>query len=240
MGRLALPRRLGIMGGMGPMATVDLYRKVVELTPARCDQEHIPIVIDNFPQIEDRTAYLLKHGKSPFNKMLESANRLKQAGAEAILIACNTAHYFADQIQQQADIDIISMIDATVEALRDRNNKGEQLKKIAVLATDGTVKSGLYQKKLAASGFAVVPIDERHQKLVMDCIYSGAKTGKIEPYQEIFQGVVDDINADAYIAACTEIPLFMPKLNNQHKMVDATLVLAKKAVEFALYDQKTA
>ncbi|MDP8079242.1 aspartate/glutamate racemase family protein [Phocoenobacter skyensis] len=233
MGRLTSPKRLGIMGGMGPMATVDLYSKIIALTPASYDQEHIPVVIDSFPQIEDRTAYILEQGETPLPKMLESATRLKQAGAEALLIACNTAHYFAESIQQQIDIPIISIIDATIAELESCNQKSNKLKKIAVLATNGTIKSQLYQTKLTLSGFEVVNLSPSQQKILMDCIYLGAKANKVTEYQDDFQTLIDSIEADAYIAACTEIPLFTPHLKGGYCVIDATLALAKKAVIFA-------
>ncbi|MDP8101328.1 aspartate/glutamate racemase family protein [Phocoenobacter atlanticus] len=235
MGRLTTPKRLGIMGGMGPMATVDLYSKITALTPANCDQEHIPIVIDSFPQIEDRTAYILTQNESPLDKMIESATRLEKAGAEALLIACNTAHYFAEPIQQKIDIPIISIIDAVVEKLKDHNTTAEQeLKKIAILATNGTIKSKLYQTKLELSGFEVINISQPQQDTLMDCIYLGAKAGKVENYQNDFQKLIDNIEADAYVAACTEIPLFIPNLKGEYYIIDATLELAKKAIKFAL------
>ncbi|MDP8098269.1 aspartate/glutamate racemase family protein [Pasteurella atlantica] len=236
MGRLTTPKRLGIMGGMGPMATVDLYSKITALTPANCDQEHIPIVIDSFPQIEDRTAYILTQNESPLDKMIESATRLEKAGAEALLIACNTAHYFAEPIQQKIDIPIISIIDAVIEKIEDHNAVATErkLKKIVVLATNGTIKSKLYQTKLELCGFEVVNMNQSQQDILMDCIYLGAKAGKIDEYQIAFQKLIDNIEADAYVAACTEIPLFIPNLKGEHYIIDATLELAKKAIKFAL------
>lgn len=228
------PKRLGIMGGMGPMATVDFYQKITELTPATCDQDHIPLIIDSYPQIEDRTAFILGRGDDPCPKMIESAQRLKQAGAEAILITCNTAHYFAERIQQTVDIDIIHIVKSAVRAIVDANSAGEHYQRIAVLATDGTVKSGLYQHELERVGLTVVALSDAQQKSLMSCIYDGAKTGKIADYQADFEAIIDAVPADAYIAACTEIPLFAAQLSDDYPIIDATQTLAEQAVRFAL------
>lgn len=233
MGRLT-PKRLGIMGGMGPLATVDFYRKITELTPANCDQDHIPLIIDSYPQIEDRTAFILGHGDDPCPKMIESATRLKQAGAEAILITCNTAHYFVKRIQQAIDVEIIHIVKSAVEAIVEANRTGKNYQRIAVLATDGTVKSGLYQRELEHAGLTVVPLSESQQQRLMSCIYEGAKTGKITDYQADFQAIIDGVSADAYIAACTEIPLFTEQLTGDYPLIDATQALAERAVHVAL------
>ena len=92
---------IGIIGGMGPAATIDLYKKIVENTPAEKDQEHIHVIIDSYPQIEDRTEYILYGGKNPAPRLIESAKRLESAGADALIMPCNTAHYFAKDIENR-------------------------------------------------------------------------------------------------------------------------------------------
>ena len=109
---------LGIIGGMGPLASADLYKKMTELTPATCDQEHLHIVIDSYSQIEDRTKFIMGEGPSPLPKLVESAKRLKNAGCEALLMSCNTAHFFAEDIQKQAGVKILHIARAAVDAKR--------------------------------------------------------------------------------------------------------------------------
>ena len=201
-------KRIGILGGMGPLATIDLYAKIVELTNAAKDQDNIPIVIDNHPQIPDRTAYILHGGEDPFPFMKESATRLKNAGCEAICIA--------------------KIATASIKS------NFPHAKKIAVIATTGTTAAKIYENELIAAGLECVKIPENLMTNIMDCIYKGAKANKLKEYVGLFNETIAAIEADAYIAACTEIPLFLPYATKKDKFVDATLELAKAAVKFGL------
>ena len=128
-------KRIGILGGMGPLATIDLYAKIVELTNAAKDQDNIPIVIDNYPQIPDRTAYILHGGEDPFPFIKESATRLKNAGCEAICIACNTAHFFAKRLTDECGVNILHIAKIATASIK---SNFPHAKKIAVIATTGT------------------------------------------------------------------------------------------------------
>ena len=119
-------KRLGIIGGMGPMATIDLYKKITDLTDAKKDQDHIHIIIDSYPQIEDRTAHIINGEKSPLPRLLESAKRLAAAGADALLMPCNTAHYFADDIQKEISVPLIHMIKCAAEAIKNNYPKAKK------------------------------------------------------------------------------------------------------------------
>ncbi|MDO5045130.1 aspartate/glutamate racemase family protein [Campylobacter sp.] len=224
-------KRIGILGGMGPLATIDLYAKIVELTDAKKDQDNIPIIIDNYPQIPDRTAYILHGGQDPFPFMKEAALRLKNAGCEAVCISCNTAHYFAKRLKEECGINILHIAKIAVNSIKQNYPSA---KKIAVIATTGTTKAKIYENELIASGFECVQIPENLLENIMDCIYKGAKANKLKEYVELFNDTIDKIEADAYIAACTEIPLFLPYAKKKDKFVDATLELAKAAVKFGL------
>lgn len=224
-------KRIGIMGGMGPLATIDLYAKIVELTDAKKDQDNIPIIIDNYPQIPDRTAYILHSGEDPFPFMKEAALRLKNAGCEAVCISCNTAHYFAPRLEEECGINILHIAKIATKAI---STNFPNAKKIAVIATTGTTKAKIYEDELIANGFECVQIPENLLSNIMDCIYKGAKANNLEAYISLFNETIERIEADAYIAACTEIPLFLPYADKKDKFVDATLELAKAAVKFGL------
>ncbi|QKG29640.1 aspartate/glutamate racemase family protein [Campylobacter sp. RM16187] len=224
-------KRVGILGGMGPLATIDLYAKIVELTDAKKDQDNIPIIIDNYPQIPDRTAYILHGGQDPFPFMKEAALRLKNAGCEAACMACNTAHYFADRLVEETGINLLHIAGIAVDAIK---KEYPNAKKIAVIATTGTTKAKIYENKLIQNGFECVQIPENLLENIMDCIYKGAKANKLKEYVELFNDTIDQVQADVYIAACTEIPLFLPYAKKKDKFVDATLELAKAAVKFSL------
>lgn len=223
-------RRVGIIGGMGPLATVDLYKKIIDSTDAQKDQDHIPLIIDNYPQIEDRTGFILGKNESPLPKLIESANRLKNAGCEAICISCNTAHYFADDIMKKVDIKILLIAEITVNSII---KNYPNAKKIAVLCTTGTNKAKIYEKFLKKFNLNSVPISEEINKMLMRCIYDGVKAGKTNEFVPCFQKIVDSIEADLFIAGCTEIPILTPLIITDKIFIDPTLELAKAVVSFS-------
>ncbi|MDA3055116.1 MULTISPECIES: aspartate/glutamate racemase family protein [unclassified Campylobacter] len=223
-------RRVGVIGGMGPLASADLYLKTIELTGARSDQENIPLLIDSYPQIEDRTACIFGEGEDPTPKLIESATRLKNAGCEAFVMVCNTAHYFALRVLEAVDLPLIHIAKNAVSTIQTRYPNA---KKIAVLATSGTKKARVYDEHLENAGLISVELGEENQAKLMDCIYKGVKAGKTAEYVELFKSVLDSIDADVYIAGCTEIPLFLPLIETDKVFLDATLELARAIVEFA-------
>ncbi len=226
-------KRLGMIGGMGPLATIDLFSKIVALTDATKDQEHIPIIIDNYPQIEDRTGHILRGEPSPEAKIVESAKRLQSAGVDALIMPCNTAHYFANAINNAVNIPLIHIVDCTVEAIkRDYPNA----KRIAVAASSGTKAGKVYENILLQQGFEVVEISDDIDEALMDCIYKGVKAGKSQEFAHRYQYAVDkieELGADVIIAGCTELPILREYITTDMAIVDATLELAKAAVKFA-------
>lgn len=227
-------KTIGIIGGMGPLATIDLYEKITFNTKAEKDQDHIHIIIDSYPQIEDRTAYILHGGKNPKDKLIESAKRLENAGADALIMPCNTAHFFAKDIEKEVSIPLIHIVKSTAEAIK---NKYPKANKIGLIATTGTLKSGVYANILKDYGYHIIELDERLENDIMDCIYKGVKAGKIEEYVPLFQKCVDkitDMGADVLIAGCTEIPILVPHIKSKIPVVDATLELALAAIAFSL------
>lgn len=227
-------KTLGIIGGMGPAATIDLYKKIVEQTPAEKDQDHIHVIIDSYPQIEDRTSYILHGGKSPAPKLIESAKRLEAAGADALIMPCNTAHYFAKDIERAVYIPLIHIVKCSAEAIK---KKYPYVIKIGLIATTGTIKAGVYGDILKNYDLETITLNEELENNIMDCIYKGVKAGKTEEYSKLFQKCVDDIaslGAELLIAGCTEIPLLMPYIKTNLPVIDATYELASAAVKYAL------
>lgn len=221
---------VGIIGGMGPLATIDLYKKVVFLTNAKSDQENIPLIIDNNTLIPDRTAYILGAKEDPFAELLKSAKRLKQSGCDAFCMACNTAHFFADRLVEQSGLPILHITKITVNAIK---KEYKNVKKVAVLSTIGTQKARIYDNELKKNGFLTADISQIAMKKLMSCIYDGAKAGKIEDFVPKFKEILNEIDADIYIAACTEIPLFLPYIGDDKIIIDATNELAKEIIRFA-------
>ena len=228
-------KTIGILGGMGPAATADLMQKIIQMTDAGSDQEHIRIMIDSNINIPDRTAAILHGGPDPVPAMSESAGILERAGADFLIIPCNTAHYFIPELKKVTDLPILNMPAETAKLLKERG-----VKKAAVLATDGTVQSGLYQRALDAEGIEAVYPDEEQQKQIMSLIYDYVKKGITDPgslpVKEI-SAIADDLRArgaEALLLACTELPLGFDIMGlADESCVDPTRVLACAAIKFA-------
>jgi len=135
---------IGILGGMGPEATVDLFYKIIKLTPAEKDQEHLRIIIDNNPKIPDRTAAILGKGEDPLPALQETAQSLEKAGADFIIIPCNTAYYFLSSIQESVKIPILNMIEETAKETR---KKIPPIKKVGLLASVGVYETKIYHQQ---------------------------------------------------------------------------------------------
>ena len=222
---------LGILGGMGPAATCDLMEKIISLTEASCDQEHIHIISDVNTAIPDRTAAILHGGADPVPEMTRSAKRLEAAGAEFIIMPCNTAHYFYEAVASAVAIPLLHMPRLTAAVL-----KKAGVKKAGVLATDGTIRSGVYARALEAEGIEPVYPDAGNQTMIMDLIYQGVKARKI-PLESIpVADILADLRekgAEKFLLACTELPIAFEALSIRQDCLDPTRVLAFSAVEYA-------
>jgi aspartate racemase len=192
---------------MGPAATVDFFRRVVALTDAATDQDHLRILIDNRPGVPDRTAYLLGHGSDPTPTLVEMAQGLERAGADLLVVACNTANAFVEEVSAGVSIPIVRWADEVGSWIIDRR---PTWRRIAVLASTGTIRSGLYQKAFARSGLEVLVPSAPDQDELMAAIYLGVKGGAAD-----VGGLADSVRrvsrsmrdrgADATLLACTEL-----------------------------------
>ncbi|MBR2338779.1 MAG: amino acid racemase, partial [Clostridia bacterium] len=163
-------RAIGIIGGMGPMATLDLFGKVIAHTDARSDAEHIRVYMDCHTGIPDRTRAILHGGESPVPYIVESAKKLASIGAELLLIPCNTSHYYYAQICEESPVPVMNMIRETVQSLY-----SDGVQRVGLLATDGTLQAGVYQQELTARGIDTVCPTQAEQAEVMRLIYEGVK-----------------------------------------------------------------
>src|ERR671937_468722 len=143
---------LGVLGGMGPLATVDFLRKLIEETPASRDADHVPVVVYSVPQIPDRPAAIIGDGPSPLPEMAAGVRVLARAGASCIAIPCNTAHYWFDELAREAGAPILHIADAACDALARRGGSPT----VGVIGTRGTIAAGFYQERLTARGLQVV------------------------------------------------------------------------------------
>ena len=233
-----MKKTIGILGGMGPLATADLFRKIVLMTKAGCDNEHIRIFIDNDAQIPDRTAAILSGGVDPVPEMSTALRHLEACGADCIIMPCNTAHYFLPRLQQQTKIPFISMLAETAKACAARFPG----KKACVLATRGTLASGLYNEALAKEGVSCLLPDEAQRDVLMSAIYDCVKGGKpLELVREPMEALIaalSDRGADYFILGCTELPIVAQELQLKGVFLDPTAELAKAAITFCGYEIK--
>ncbi|MDE1483248.1 aspartate/glutamate racemase family protein [Xenorhabdus bovienii] len=225
---------IGILGGMGPAATVDAMEKIIKHTPATCDQEHIPVIAVSFPEIPDRTTNILSDGESPLNKMLAALRILESAGAQCIIMPCNTAHYWYNELKAATKINFLNMIDITCNKI-----VNERINHVAILATTATVKSGLYQSRLEKENINCVIPDDIQQRCVMESIlaYKGGDAGKA---YFLLKGVISQLQSfgvEKFVMGCTEIPLILSRDGNVDRYIDATEELIKSAVEWCYSDE---
>lgn len=220
--------RLGVLGGMGPQATQIFYQRILDRTEADCDQEHLPAVILSDTEMPDRTAAILSgEGDRVFDRLLADARTLESCGCTAVVIPCNTSHYFADRLQAELHIPLINMIRETCKVLAARG-----CRRVGILATDGTVRTGIYQKECTALGFEGVAPDEATQKLVMSIIYDEIKkgeTGSREKFTAIDRAL-REMNCDAAILGCTELSVYRVYHGLPDFYVDAMEVLVEQSI----------
>ena len=232
------PVILGIFGGMGPAATADLYKQIVELTPATKDQDHIPTLIYSLPQVPDRMASIRNKELTIVPYLIEGVTRLENAGASFIAIPCNTVHYFYNYMQDAVSIPIIHMIRETVIEVK---NNYPDLTKVGLLATTGTIETGLYEDELIEAGFRVIiPDEEIENDYVMKAVF-GIKTGTDSRLNEDLLAAAGEHlvgkGAELIVLGCTEIPLAFNTSRVNVPVVNATEVLAKRAID--LYREMT-
>jgi len=233
-----LPRTiLGIFGGMGPEATANLYQTIVEITPAAKDQDHIPTFIFSFPQIPDRTTSIRTGDRSIVPYLVEGVRLLEKSGATLIAIPCNTAHYYYDDMQKAVRIPIIHMIrEAAVETLK----RHPGIKTVGLLATSGTIASGLYEKEFRDRGVAVLVPDEGQES---DLVMRSIGLIKANRDRELCRDLLGQAGrnlvrrgAEVIVLGCTEIPLAFDPATVNVPVVNASLVLAEAALR--LYQEQ--
>lgn len=222
---------LGIMGGMGPLATSELFRKIIELTNASNDNDHLHIVIDNNTEIPDRTEYILGSGEDPRIEMIRSAVKLEMMGADYIAIPCNTAHYFYDDIKKYTKSQILHMIRETaIYLIKNRKNK-----EYFLMATRGTYESKIYENIFNEYGLSILEPDYSDKMAIMDWIYR-VKSSKFDVTSLEFESLIDKYTKDRdmpVILGCTELPILAGHLGVKRDFIDPTEIIARKCVELA-------
>jgi len=228
---------IGIVGGMGPEATLDLYREILRATPAQKDQDHLRVIIDSNPKIPDRTPAITGTGASPVPAMAMSCRAVARAGADFVIIPCISAHFFLGELQPQIDIPILSAFDAVSEYIVARHT---DVSRVGLLATSGTITGGRFAKCLADHGIETVVPDEDHQERLMTAIYqikaSLAPHVRTQCRADLIAAATHVISngAQGIIAGCTEIPLELKPSDLSVPLFNPLAILAQAAVERAV------
>ena len=225
---------LGIIGGMGPMASAVFYDMISSKTDASCDQENLDLILLSHAGMPDRTRAILSKDEAQIeevrSKLLADAIFLQNAGCTAIAVTCNTAHYFVNMIEDELDIPFIHLIRETAEAVASEFGA----KKVAVLATDGTIETRLYQDELSKRGVIAFTPKAEVQALVMHEIYECIKSGKPAD-EEIWQKIEEYVKAEgceAAVLACTELSVVRKELSLGSFYFDPMDIMAERCLDF--------
>jgi len=235
------PFKLGVVGGVGPAATVDFLQKLVRNTPAHRDQDHLKVLVEQNPQIPDRTDHLIGHGPDPTLALYATCRKLQAGGADLIAIPCNTAHAFIDHIQPHLDIPILNMLTVTVSHVRESWPK---LETVGLLATTGTLSTGIYHRALQKQGLRPTVPQQASQAYLMDAIYgprgikAGFTSGRcVEDIHWVIEELVQQ-GVEVIILGCTELPLIFADSEIRVRdrlisLVDPTEILARRCISHA-------
>lgn len=221
-------KSVGIIGGLGPMASAYLVQLITEMTDAKKDQEHLDVILFSRPSVPDRTSYILDRTKpSPLPSMTATAKTLEQLGATLICAPCVTSHYFYHQLAESVSVPFLNMLEETALECKLSGKK-----KAGIMATTGTVSTGLFQNAMEKAGLSACVPGKEGQRLVMSLIYDDIKAGR-QPDPEKFQTVSQELfqkGCDCIILGCTELSLIKKDTPLGPGYLDALEVLAKRCI----------
>ena len=226
-------KTIGILGGMGPEATVDCYARIIKNTPAKTDQQHLRVIIDSNPKVPDRTSAITGKGPSPVPILLDSCRKLQAAGADFIIMPCVSAHFYLAEIRQQIKLPILSIYDAVADTI---SGDHPNIKTVGLMGTTGTISGGLFQKRLATANIQTIVPDDVQQTRVMAAIYdiknsrpSRSRKQITSDLVAVAQSLVSD-SAQGIVAGCTEIPLALEQQHLSVPYFDTLTILARAAI----------
>jgi aspartate racemase len=219
---------LGIIGGLGPMATAYFMELLVKMTKAERDQDHLEMIIYNSPGIPDRTAYILgKSEENPLPQMIALGKKLREQNVSCVAIPCITAHYFHRQLQEGIGLPVIHAIRDTADTL-----KRAGIERVGIMATDGTIQSGIFQKEIENAGMQAVLPDEKAQAAVMSLIYDDVKAGKQADMRKFIKvrEHLRSFGAQVVVLGCTELSVIKKDYELGDGIIDAMEVLSRSAI----------
>jgi aspartate racemase len=223
---------IGVLGGMGPAATVDFMAKVIRLTPVTREQEHLPLIVLSDPRVPDRVGPIMSgEGEPPLPAMVRGVRALEAAGAECIVMPCHTAHAWYDELQASTPLPVLSMVEAVLAEVGRRAVPGLP---IGLLATAATLQADLYQSRLEARGFTcLIPTQAAMRDRVLPAIALVKRDRAAEAAPLLAAAIADQVAQGAGLAvlACTELPVALAALDSpQARCLDATEALARAAI----------
>ena len=225
-------KTIGIIGGMGPLATVHLFERIVLRTKAEKDQDHVHVLIDSNTNIQDRTKAILGHGKSPVQELISTAKILENSGADILIMPCNTAHHFINDIKKNISISIINMPEESVKYTYDKYGKDAL---VGIMATDGTIKTKIYENYYSELGIkTVVPIKTQTQ--IMKFIYDVIKKGNYDAGTDLFFECVNELKelgATVFLLGCTELSSAQYIYKFEGNFINPMEILAERAIIYA-------
>lgn len=222
---------LGIIGGMGPEATAEIFHRIITKTKAGKDQEHMRICILNKTRIPDRTKYILENEENPLSELNLAIKQLLRLKTKSFIIACNTAHYFASELRYNSrKIAFYSIVTETSQYIK----KNFSDYNVCVLATKGTVKAKIYSRELDELGINQVFLNEAEQEKIMDVIKMTkaglSKQESLNVLQAVIEKVVKEKNKCLFVLACTELSLYKAELSHQYNIIDAMDILLERVI----------
>lgn len=221
---------LGVLGGMGPLATADFLRKLVETTPAARDQDHMPVFVHSVPQIPDRSESFLTGSDAPWPFLLSGLRILESAGAGAVAIPCNTAHLWHARLAAATDLEVLHIGRATSAAV---TSHPAALTRVGLLATSATIKGRIYHDALSAAGVDVIVPSAQHQTELVTAGIAAVKAGDLATATPLLRRaaaqLVDD-GAKGVILGCTELPLVLTGEASDVPLFDTTQLLVKACI----------
>ena len=229
---------IGVIGGLGPSATMDFCNRVIRCTPVEREQDHLHLIVDNNPKTPNRNQALEGTGPSAERWLVESARRLDGAGADFLVMPCNTAHAYADAIIESTTVPFVSIIDETVEWIQKWSNKqSASSAKIGLLAADGCLRAGLYQDKVESLGLGLIRLSPSIQEDFMQLVYEIKKQGVHGGLCDRMKTMAENLIAQGVqciIAGCTEVPLTLAPEHVSVPLIDSTEILASRCVAYAM------
>lgn len=224
---------VGVLGGLGPEATVDFMAKVIALTGAASDQDHLHLIVDCNPKVPNRNLAIAGSGPSPGPELASMARRLEQAGAQLLVMPCNTAHAFVREIRAGTTVPFVSIIEETVAELRRRR---PEARRIGLLTAGGCRAARLYESALVADDLHPVSLDDAQQQRFMELLYAikaGRRRAAVASGMRTLAVELVEAGAEVVVAGCTEVPLVLHDGDLPCPLIDSTAVLAAATVAYA-------